>query len=290
MKRAAMLLATGATLVAVSCGQSTETSTQTSPPSATPTAAPSTAEPSSTGAPTPSRPTHSTPATRPSSSTRPTPTSTATSLPAWLRGSVVTRLPTSRRVVALTFDGGAGAQGAASILATLARERVAATFFFTGGFVQANPAIVGTVARRGYVIGDHTVTHPHLTQLSTARVAAEVTGGAAAITAVTGTSPRPWFRFPYGEYDARTLQIVHGLGYGAIGWTVDSLGWKGTSAGTAADVVRRVRAALVPGAIVLMHIGANPDDHTTYDADALPALIAAIRAAGYGFVTVASAS
>lgn len=32
--------------------------------------------------------------------------------------------------------------------------------------------------------------------------------------------------------------------------------------------------------------GRNPDDHTTLDADALPALIAQIRAAGYGFVTL----
>lgn len=153
--------------------------------------------------------------------------------------------------------------------------------------MKAAPAVVVTAARRGYVVADHTVSHPHLTQLSSARVVAEVTGGAAAIAAVTGRTPKPWFRFPYGEYDARTLQLVNGLGYGAIGWTVDTLGWKGTSAGTAADIVNRVRAALAPGAIVLMHIGANPDDATTYDADALPAVIAAVRAAGYGFITVA---
>jgi peptidoglycan/xylan/chitin deacetylase (PgdA/CDA1 family) len=45
-------------------------------------------------------------------------------------------------------------------------------------------------------------------------------------------------------------------------------------------------AALRPGAIVLMHVGANPDDGTTYDADALPTLIDRLRAAGYGFTTV----
>jgi hypothetical protein len=36
-----------------------------------------------------------------------------------------------------------------------------------------------------------------------------------------------------------------------------------------------------------MHVGANPEDQTTFDADALPQLIAAVRAAGYGFTTVA---
>ena len=35
-----------------------------------------------------------------------------------------------------------------------------------------------------------------------------------------------------------------------------------------------------------MHVGANPDDHTMLDADALPAVIAGLRAKGYRFVTL----
>ena len=41
---------------------------------------------------------------------------------------------------------------------------------------------------------------------------------------------------------------------------------------------------LRPGQVVLMHVGSNPDDGTTLDADALPMVISRIRAAGYGFV------
>jgi peptidoglycan/xylan/chitin deacetylase (PgdA/CDA1 family) len=41
-----------------------------------------------------------------------------------------------------------------------------------------------------------------------------------------------------------------------------------------------------PGEIVLMHVGSNPDDHTTYDADALPQVISGLRAEGYLFVTL----
>lgn len=261
-----------------------------SQPSVTPLPAPTpSATASATAEPTASvtRPPTKTPAKTASSG--PSATSTATSaLPAWLRGHVITALPTSKHVVALTFDGGAGAQGAASILATLARAGVPATFFFTGDFVSANPATVRAAAAAGHVIGDHTVTHPHATTLSPAALTTQVTTAAARIQATTGRSPRPWFRFPYGEYDARTLRVVNDLGYGAIGWTLDTRGYLGTSAGTAADIPGRVRAALRPGAIVLMHVGANPDDHTTYDADALAAVIATVRAAGYTFVPVAS--
>lgn len=40
------------------------------------------------------------------------------------------------------------------------------------------------------------------------------------------------------------------------------------------------------GEIVLMHVGSNPDDHTTFDAVALPAVISELRAEGYSFVTL----
>ena len=51
-------------------------------------------------------------------------------------------------------------------------------------------------------------------------------------------------------------------------------------------MVARVLAGRAPGQVVLMHVGANPDDHTTLDADALPRIIDRYRAAGYGFVTL----
>jgi len=279
-------LLVGALVAAVAaCGPA---ASRTEPlPSAQPTVTPSpspttSVEPTGTPSLTPTPTRSRTPTATPSSSATQT-----SALPGWLRGHVVTHLPTTRHVVVLTFDGGAGAQGAASILATLAREHVPATFFLTGNFVSANPSTTRAIAAAGNVIGDHTVTHPHSVTLSSASLTREVTVAAERIRATTGKSPRPWFRFPYGEYDARTLRVVNDLGYGAIGWTVDTLGWEGKEAGSSSDVVRRVRAAISPGAIVLMHLGANPDDGTTYDADALPAVIAAVRAAGYGFVTVA---
>jgi peptidoglycan/xylan/chitin deacetylase (PgdA/CDA1 family) len=227
---------------------------------------------------------------RPSSphATAPRTSAPPATLPQWLAGPVITRLPTTHHVVALTFDGGAAAQGANSILQTLRKAAVPATFFLTGRFAAANPQFVDTLADSGYLIGNHTMTHPHLTGLTSTTVVTQITRVEDQFKATTGGSLRPWFRFPYGEYDARTLGLVHHLGYGAIGWTVDTRGWQGRTAGTAQDVVARVRAALRPGAIVLMHHGANPDDATTFDADALPAVIAMIRAEGYGFVDLAS--
>jgi hypothetical protein len=48
-------------------------------------------------------------------------------------------------------------------------------------------------------------------------------------------------------------------------WTVDTLGWEGAKGHISAFVVAaRVLAALRPGEIVLMHVGSNPDDHSTF--------------------------
>jgi peptidoglycan/xylan/chitin deacetylase (PgdA/CDA1 family) len=187
-------------------------------------------------------------------------------------------------VVALTFDAGANAAGLPSILATLTDQGVHATFFLTGRWAAANPAGVAAIRAGGHRIGNHSMTHPQFTGLSEAQIRAEVLDAERAISAA-GADPRPLFRFPFGDRDARTIAALNGLGYVAVRWTVDTLGWKGTSGGvTAQQVADRAVGSVQPGVIVLMHIGSNPDDGTTLDADALPAVIQRIRAAGYGFV------
>ncbi len=197
-------------------------------------------------------------------------------------------IPTSARVVALTFDAGANADGLASILATLASEHVTATFFLTGNFATNYPASVKAIVAQGHRLGNHTTTHPHLPDYSDAAIRNELALAESKIRSAGGTDPRPLFRFPFGDRDARTIAVVNGAGYVAVRWTVDTLGWKGTTIGgiTAQIVVDRVVAAARPGEIVLMHVGSNPDDHTTLDAQALPTVIARLRALGYGFVTL----
>jgi len=200
-----------------------------------------------------------------------------------LVGSEWEKVPTSTNLAALTFDAGSGDQGLSSILATLEEKNVTATFFLTGKWAEQFSAQANEIADR-YPIGNHTYSHPeHLLDFSDAAVAAEVEGGADAIRSQTHVDPRPLFRFPYGARDARTIGLVNRLGYGAVRWTVDTLGWKGLTGGQSVDTVQsRILAELQPGEIVLMHVGAA-NDGTTLDADALPAVIDAIRARGYRF-------
>lgn len=209
---------------------------------------------------------------------------TARGVPMSLRGTEWTRLPTSEKVVALTFDAGANADGLPKILETLDETGTPATFFLTGGWTQAYPELAQQVADR-YPVGNHTMTHPDLTKLSETAVRKEIMGADTVIRDTIGREVRPWFRFPYGARDTRTISAANCLNYGSVRWSVDTLGWKGTSGGQSTATVRtRVLNDLAPGSIVLMHVGSHPTDRSTLDADALRDLIARIEARGYRFV------
>lgn len=220
-----------------------------------------------------------------SSSTTPEPP--PCSIPTRFAGKEISRLPVTDKVIALTFDGGANADGVPSIRATLGTMKVKATFFLTGSFVKTYPVRSARLAARD-VVGNHTMTHPDLTTLTDAQVTSQVRGAEDLIRSTTGQDPRRFFRFPYGARNAHAIALLNSLCYVPFRWTVDSLGWEGTSGGqTRAKVVARVVAAAQPGAIVLMHLGSNPDDGTTLDAAALPTIITRLRALGYHFVWLA---
>ena len=259
-------------------GQASATgSTSSAPSSTTTTPPPPTSAGAGTTSPEPSAPDRSTP-----------PPPVAPAFPGALRGQDVTVIPTSRQLVALTFDAGANSAGLPSILATLRDRQVSATFFLTGQWAAGNAAQVQAIRAAGHRVGNHSMNHPHFTQLSAAQIGEQLTGAQQAIQAA-GADPRPLFRFPFGDRDARTIAAVNDVGYLPVRWTVVTLGWKGTSGGMSAQQVSdRAVNALRPGAIVLMHIGSNPDDGTTLDADALPGTIDRMRAAGYSFVTMDS--
>ena len=206
--------------------------------------------------------------------------------PAALAGRDLEVIPGAGAVVALTFDAGANSAGLPGILQTLAATGVRSTFFLTGNWAAANPAGVAAIVAGGHRLGNHSMTHPGFTGLTDAAIAQQLSGAEEAIQAAGG-DPRPLFRFPLGERDARTIATVNANGYLPVRWTVDTLGWKGSRGGITAQIVAdRVLAGLQPGEIVLMHIGSNPDDGTTLDADALPGMIGRIRQAGYSFTTL----
>lgn len=247
------------------------------------------ATPFPTPSPTPPPPTppiEPTPLATPTSAPLSSPTPTFAPVQSVAR--VVTRLDTTQPVIALTFDCGADRGYAEEILDELARHDIRATFGMTGAWARANPDLVARMLREGHRLINHSDTHPSFTGRSTGspplpleQRAAEIRGAEQAVAAVTGseTTMRPYFRPPYGDHDEALHALLPELGYSVVVmWTVDSLGWRGIPP---EEVVTRVLAAAQPGAIVLLHVGAQ-----STDAAALPQLIAALQQQEYRFVTI----
>lgn len=181
------------------------------------------------------------------------------------------------KAIALTIDAAWDADKTKTILDTLDQSGVKATFFLCGVWVSAYPEMVKEIANRGHVIGNHSMTHPHMTHLSEEQIEQELTDLDNAVYELTGTHTT-LFRAPFGEYNDTVVKTVRRLGYEIVQWDVDSIDWKeGRSEET---ILNTIFSKLKSGSIILSH---NNGYHIeTY----LAKLIERAAADGYRFVTV----
>ena len=121
-----------------------------------------------------------------------------------------------------------------------------------------------------------------MTKLSDAVIRDELTHAERRIAEVSGQNPKPRWRAPYGDRDARVLKVATNLGYRSIYWTLDSLDGVEPKK-TPQFLIDRITGksdADLDGAIILMHVG----ERST--ADALPVIIKNLQARGFHLVTV----
>lgn len=192
-----------------------------------------------------------------------------------------------RLEVALTFDAGADTGYGAQILDLLRDEGIPATFGMTGVWAQQNPDLVQRMVTEGHQLINHTWDHPSLTGATTGlppltpdQVATQLADTEAVVRDLTGYEMLPYFRPPYGDYDAASLGYLYHNGYYlSIWWTCDTHGWAGWGA---QEIVDYCTTNLVEDEIILLHVGAA----AVGDFEALPGLIQFFRDNGYAFVTV----
>ena len=151
--------------------------------------------------------------------------------------------------VGLTYDDGpTGSTGA--LLNALRANGARATMFNVGQKVQQNPGAAQSQVSAGMWIGNHSWTHPHLTQLSQAQMQSELSQTQNAIRSATGTTPR-LFRPPYGETNGTLRAVESSLGLTEVIWDVDSQDWNGASTAQIVQAAGR----LTNGQVILMHDG-----------------------------------
>ena len=196
---------------------------------------------------------------------------------------VVTRLPTTDKVVALTFDACEAPHQPAefdqSILAVLESEKLPFTIFATGLFAEHHHDELARLARSPLVeVENHSYSHrQHMDRLDSAALDDEVRRADQAIIAATGRKPI-FFRFPAGNYDAKALARIEASGHMVVHWRFPS---GDPVRGLAPERLRQwVLDKTRPGDILIFHINGRAPATKT----ALPEIVATLKARGYRFV------
>jgi peptidoglycan/xylan/chitin deacetylase (PgdA/CDA1 family) len=183
-----------------------------------------------------------------------------------------------KREIALTFDDGPGPY-TPQVLDVLEREHVPATFFVVGVELRYFSASTVREIRDGFVIGDHTETHPMLAHLTAHDQREELFEQAARIELLGG--PRPTlFRPPYGSFNQTTFHLLHQMHMLMVLWSVDTDDYEAPGVEV---IVDRALEGAAPGAIILMHDAGGDRAQTIA---ALPTIIGGLRKRGYRLVSV----
>ncbi|MBQ0827082.1 polysaccharide deacetylase family protein [Streptomyces tagetis] len=150
--------------------------------------------------------------------------------------------------VGLTFDDGPNGGQTPALLSALRQNGLRATMFNQGQYAASYPAQVRAQVDAGMWVGNHSYTHPHLTQQSQAQMDSEISRTQQAISSAGGGTPR-LFRPPYGETNATLRSVEAKYGLTEVLWDVDSQDWNGAST----DAIVQAVSRLGNGQVVLMH-------------------------------------
>ena len=180
-------------------------------------------------------------------------------------------------MISISFDASWGGDQTMRILDLLDEYNAKATFFLVGIWVDKYPELVKEIHDRGHEIGNHSLTHPHMSKLSPEQMKSELSQFDNLLEPIIGRRTK-LFRAPYGEYDDRVIKTVREAGYEVIQWNIDTVDWKPER--SAQTILDTVLPKLSDGSIILCHNNGYKIEQY------LPTLIESALAQGYSFVTV----
>lgn len=201
--------------------------------------------------------------------------------------------------LALTFDDGPDPTWTPKILDVLKRKHVHATFMVIGEEALDNIGLLKRYYREGHEIGNHTFSHPDISQISTHQLNLELNGTERLFAAELGVQPL-YFRPPYSidqepdtNEEAAPVDHVEQMGYIIVGDKIDTNDWDEHPRKTPQQIVQNVLNQLQAmktqpqfrGSIILMHDGGGDRSVTVAT---LPLLIDTLRAKGYKIVPVSA--
>ncbi|WP_028610986.1 polysaccharide deacetylase family protein [Paenibacillus harenae] len=181
----------------------------------------------------------------------------------------------NKKMISLMVNVAWGNEYIDSILSTLKREDVKATFFLDGSWLKKFPEVAQKIQADGHEMSNHAYSHPDMKTLSRQAAYSQISKTEDLLKSTLKVNNK-WFAPPSGSYNQATVQIAEEQGLKTVLWTLDTIDWQKPPADT---ILRRISANLEPGALILMH-------PTASTRDAIGGIIATAKAKGYKLGTV----
>ena len=157
-----------------------------------------------------------------------------------------------KKYLYLTFDEGYEAGYTSKILDTLKENKVAATFFITAHYVNTEPELVERMIKEGHIVGNHTVNHKCLPEISDEEIKKEVMQLHQAIYEKFNYEMK-YIRPPKGEFSERSLQTTNSLGYKNVMWSFAYQDWNEKKQPSEEEAKKKIIENFHNGEIILLH-------------------------------------
>ncbi|WP_261304346.1 polysaccharide deacetylase family protein [Paenibacillus andongensis] len=193
---------------------------------------------------------------------------------------IIRRVSTSQKAIAFTFDDGPNPIYTPQLLDIFEEVSGHATFFMMGKQIELYPETALDVHVRKHEIGNHSYSHPYMTQISLDACERELFDTDRLITQVTGGRPAV-MRPPYLDYNLEVHAITAKLEYhviGALNGEAKDWGMPGVE-----HILDSTRKQVGCGSILLFHDGFGDRSQTI---EAVRILTKELTKEGYQLVTV----
>ena len=161
---------------------------------------------------------------------------------------------TQEKKIYLTFDCGYENGNTPLILDALEKHHVKATFFVVGNFIKDNPDLIKEMVQEGHIVGNHTLTHPDMSGISSMDdFRRQLEGVENLYKEATGESMTKFYRPPQGIYSTANLSMAKELGYKTFFWSLAYVDWYQDKQPSREEAFGKLLSRIHPGAIVLLH-------------------------------------
>ena len=181
-----------------------------------------------------------------------------------------------KKNILLTFDQGYENGYTAQILDTLKEKKVKAVFFLLQDYAERNPELVQRMIDEGHIVGNHSVSHYSMPDLSVEECRQEIEGLQEYMKQNFGVTMK-LFRPPMGEFSEQSLSVTKDCGLSTMLWSFAYADWDVNAQPDPAQAKEKLIGAAHEGAVYLLHSVSQTN------AEVLGEVIDGIRDGGFEF-------